>query len=187
MYTNCIRSGCNTLDKVRKENLSAEKAAQFAYHLLPLADLNHERSGMAPRPVLYALIAVGILLVLAACINYINLATAQALQRAREVGVRKVVGSNRLQLVKQFLLETALLTGIAVVIALMLTQLAMPLVNQTLAKQVDMLHLAISVIIHTASHRTSGCSRPHLNAHGYDLKNGQAAHRAANTFKSFSQ
>lgn len=136
----------STLDKVRKENLSTEKAAHFAYHLLPLAELNHERSGMAPRPVLYALIAVGILLVLAACINYINLATAQALQRSREVGVRKVVGSNQWQLVKQFLLETALLTSIAVVIALILTQLAMPLVNQTLAKQVDMLHPAISIL-----------------------------------------
>lgn len=135
-----------TLDEIRKKNLSAEKAARFAYHLLPLQELNHERSGMAPRPVLYALIAVGLLLVLAACINYINLATAQALQRAREVGVRKVVGSNQSQLIRQFLFETAILTFLACVISLILAQLAMPLVNRTLAEQVDMLHPAISVL-----------------------------------------
>ncbi|MCE6991405.1 FtsX-like permease family protein [Dyadobacter sp. CY323] len=147
-----LRQGTNpgqlvtALDEVRKTSLPAEKAAQFAYHMLPLADLNHERSGMAPRPVLYALIAVGLLLVFASCINYINLATAQALQRAQEVGVRKVVGSSQFQLIRQFMLETLMLTVFAVVISLMLTQMAMPLVNQTLAKQVDMLHPAISIL-----------------------------------------
>ncbi|KAA6432698.1 FtsX-like permease family protein [Dyadobacter flavalbus] len=147
-----LREGSNpgqlagTLDEIRKKNLSAEKAARFAYHMLPLPELNHERSGMAPRPVLYALIAVGLLLVLAACINYINLATAQALQRAREVGVRKVVGSNQFQLIRQFLFETAILTFFACAMSLVLTQMAMPLVNRTLAEQVDMLHPAISVL-----------------------------------------
>ena len=136
----------SALDAIRKNSLPTEKAAQFAYHMLPLEDLNHERSGMAPRPVLYALTAIGLLLVLAACINYINLATAQALQRAREVGVRKAVGSNQFQLIRQFMLETAILTCIAIIISLMLTQLAMPLVNQTLATQVDMLHPAISIL-----------------------------------------
>lgn len=147
-----LRDGTNpaklttTLEEVRKKNLPAARAAQFAYHMLPLADLNHERSGMAPRPVLYALIAVGLLLVLAACVNYINLATAQALQRAREVGLRKVVGSSQFQLIRQFLLETALLTVFAVVVSLVLVQLAMPLVNGTLSKQVDMLHPDISIL-----------------------------------------
>ncbi|MCF2489270.1 ABC transporter permease [Dyadobacter sp. CY347] len=147
-----LREGTNpaqlasALEEVRKKNLSAEKAAQFAYHMLPLADLNHERSGMAPRPVLYALIAVGLLLVFASCINYVNLATAQALQRSQEVGVRKIIGSSQFQLVRQFMLETVMLTFFAVIISLMLTQLAMPLVNQTLAKQVDMLHPAISIL-----------------------------------------
>ncbi|MPR36694.1 ABC transporter permease [Salmonirosea aquatica] len=132
------------LDAVRKKHLPPGKAAQFAYHLLPLGELNHERSGMAPRPVLYALIAVGLLLVLAACVNYINLATSQALQRAREVGVRKAVGSSRTQLIGQLLLETALLTVLAVAVALILAQLSLPLVNRTLAAQVEALHPAIS-------------------------------------------
>jgi ABC-type antimicrobial peptide transport system permease subunit len=147
-----LREGTNpgqlaaTLEEVRKKNLSPARAPEFAYHMLPLQELNHERSGMAPRPVLYALIAVGLLLVLAACINYINLATAQALQRAREVGVRKVVGSNQFQLIRQFMLETAILTFFAVIISLMLSQLSMPLINKILAKQVDMLHPDISIL-----------------------------------------
>lgn len=134
-----------TLESIRKKYLPPADAPHYAYHVLPLAELNHQRSGMAPRPVLYALVAVGLLLVGASCINYINLATAQALQRAHEVGVRKAVGSNRLQLLKQFLLETALLTVFAMMMALILAQLSMPLVNGTLATQVDMLHPAISI------------------------------------------
>lgn len=131
---------------ISKKYLPAAEAPRFAYHMLPLADLNHERSGMAPRPVLYALIAVGLLLVGASCINYINLATAQALQRSREVGVRKVVGSNRFQLVKQFMLETAMLTLLSMCLALVLTQLAMPWVNQTLNDQDETLRPSISVL-----------------------------------------
>ena len=134
------------LPAIRQKYLSKDDAAHFDYHVLPLEDLNHERSGMAPRAILYALIAVGLLLVMAACINYINLATAQSLQRSREIGVRKVMGSSRWQLIRQFLLETALLTLVAVLVALLLTQLMLPLVNQTLASQVEMLHPAISIL-----------------------------------------
>jgi len=136
----------STLDVVRKKYLSKGMAAQRSFNVLPLADLNHERSGMAPRPVLYILITIGLLLVLGACFNYINLATAQALQRAREVGVRKVVGSSQLQLIRQFLIETVLITCISVIMALILTQLFMPGVNHILAAQVEMLYPAISIL-----------------------------------------
>ncbi|MGV3559579.1 ABC transporter permease [Larkinella arboricola] len=133
------------LPAIGQKYLTANDRAHFAYQMLPLEDLNHERSGTAPRPMLYALIAVGLLLVLAACVNYINLATARALRRSREVGVRKVVGSTRWQLMGQLLLETALITLAAVVLALLLTQLALPVVNQTLASQIEMLSPEISI------------------------------------------
>ncbi|WP_229599974.1 ABC transporter permease [Runella sp. SP2] len=134
------------LAAVQKKHLPAAQLRNFSYHVLPLTELNHARSGMAPRPILFALMAVGLLLVMAACINYVNLATAQALQRAHETGVRKVVGSNRWQLIKQFMTETALLTFAAVLLALILTQLALPVVNDTLTQQDETLHPNISVL-----------------------------------------
>lgn len=139
------------LSLIRRQYLPAKEAAHFEYHVLPLAELNHQRSGMAPRPVLYALTGVGILLVLAGCINFINLATARAIKRAREVGVRKVMGSTRWQLIGQFMLETALLVVLAMVVALGLTQLCLPLVNQILAHHVDTLRPDMSIIDITQS------------------------------------
>jgi putative ABC transport system permease protein len=76
------------------------------------------------------LIAAFILLI--ACVNFINLSTAQAVNRAKEVGVRKVLGSNKSQLQIQFIAETFLIVTIAVVLAAIITFLALPYVNQLL-------------------------------------------------------
>ncbi|WP_423147750.1 ABC transporter permease [Rubrolithibacter danxiaensis] len=76
------------------------------------------------------LIAAFILLI--ACVNFINLSTAQAVNRAKEVGVRKVLGSNRSQLQIQFLVETFLIVTSAVMLASVITILALPYVNQLL-------------------------------------------------------
>jgi putative ABC transport system permease protein len=77
------------------------------------------------------LIAAFILLI--ACVNFINLSTAQAVNRAKEVGVRKVLGSNKLQLQIQFIVETFLIVTSAVILAAVITTLALPSVNQLLA------------------------------------------------------
>jgi ABC-type antimicrobial peptide transport system permease subunit len=135
-----------TLPVIRQKYLPAEEVAHYDYQVLPLAELNHERSGTAPRPILYALVGIGVLLVMAGCINFINLATARALKRAREVGVRKVMGSTRWQLIGQFMLETTLLVILSMVVALLLTQLSLPLVNQTLATQIEMLRPELSIL-----------------------------------------
>lgn len=76
------------------------------------------------------LIAAFILLI--ACVNFINLSTAQAVNRAREVGVRKVLGSNKSQLQAQFIIETFLIVTIAVLFAAGITLLALPSVNKLL-------------------------------------------------------
>ena len=76
------------------------------------------------------LIAAFILLI--ACVNFINLSTAQAVNRAKEVGVRKVLGSNKFQLRIQFIVETFLIVTFAVILAAVITALALPYVNQLL-------------------------------------------------------
>jgi putative ABC transport system permease protein len=75
---------------------------------------------------------IGILLLVLACVNFINLSTAQAVNRAREVGVRKVLGSNRRQLILQFLGEAALVSCFALLIALAAALLVIPSVNNLL-------------------------------------------------------
>jgi len=75
---------------------------------------------------------IGIFLLVVACINFINLSTAQAVNRAREVGVRKVLGSNRRQLVLQFLGEAAVISCFALFIAVAVVLLVIPAVNNLL-------------------------------------------------------
>lgn len=76
------------------------------------------------------LIAAFILLI--ACVNFINLSTAQAVNRAKEVGVRKVLGSSKSQLQVQFIVETFLIVASAVILAALITMLALPYINQLL-------------------------------------------------------
>jgi putative ABC transport system permease protein len=125
----------STFPAIRQKYLAAQEAKLFDFHALPLSDLNHnpQYGGRAPRPILYALIIVGVFLVIAACINFINVATARAIKRSKEVGVRKAIGSSRGQLVGQFLTETALIALVAVGVALVLAQLTLPLLNNALA------------------------------------------------------
>ena len=72
---------------------------------------------------------IGLLVLLIACINFINLTTARSEKRAKEVGVRKAIGSQRKDLVIQFLSEAFLLTSIALVFAIVLAELAFPAFN----------------------------------------------------------
>ncbi|MEM0962799.1 MAG: FtsX-like permease family protein [Bacteroidota bacterium] len=90
--------------------------------------------------VLWLFGAVGALILLIACINFTNLATARALSRAREVGVRKSLGAARGQLIRQFLSESVLLSVFAILVGLVGTTLALPLFNEALGGSVP-LHL----------------------------------------------
>ncbi len=108
--------------------------------LQPLADIHlysHYGGEIEPNGNIVYLYIAGIiaLLILAiACINYTNLATARSANRAKEIGVRKVAGANRLQLIKQFLGESILLSLLALVLSVVLIELCLPTFNQFVAK-----------------------------------------------------
>ena len=78
---------------------------------------------------LWSMGLIGIFLLIVACINFINLATAQSINRAKEIGVRKVLGGNRFQLMRQFLQETALITFLSLLIGCALVYLCLPLIE----------------------------------------------------------
>ncbi|HTI10629.1 MAG TPA: ABC transporter permease [Puia sp.] len=111
----------------------------WQFRLQPLTEIHFDTryDGYFDKKYHMALFFIGVFLIVIACVNFINMATAQALSRAREVGVRKVLGSLRNQLFWQFITETALITLLAGVLALGLAFLALPELNQLTMSQMS--------------------------------------------------
>ena len=105
------------------------------YLVQPLSEIHFDERfdtytyNTTSRGTLISFEVVAMILVLTACINFINLATAEAVKRSKEVGIRKALGSSRAQLIKQFLGETTLITIISVLTSLALTPLALTYLN----------------------------------------------------------
>lgn len=93
---------------------------------------------IAPPGLLWGLALVGTFLVLIACINFINLATAQSVQRAKEIGVRKVLGSSRKWLAFQFLGETGVIVFLSLLLACIMAELSLPWFRQLLSEPVHL-------------------------------------------------
>ncbi|MBS1934476.1 MAG: ABC transporter permease, partial [Bacteroidetes bacterium] len=127
----------------RKKHLDAGNTTDF-YVLQPLRDIHfNDQYGnyslhTVSKKTLFSLSSIGIFLLVLACINFVNLATAQAVKRSREVGIRKVLGSRRMQLGVQFLGETFVLVAAATVLALGLLAILSPLTEKILSKPVPM-------------------------------------------------
>lgn len=85
---------------------------------------------------LFSIVAVFILLI--ACINFMNLTTARSLKRAKEIGIRKVVGAMRFALVRQFIGEAILFALLAILISILLAKLMLPVFNQLTHKQIQL-------------------------------------------------
>ncbi len=133
--------------------LEPDDAKEIQYELQPLTDLHFDprtenpASRTVSKRMIWAMALIGLFILITACVNFINLATAQALRRAKEVGVRKVLGSSRFQLVRQFLSETGLMTVFAIVLAFVVAYLSMSYVAELLDIKAAALVLFDPVVI----------------------------------------
>lgn len=119
--------------------------ANHGYLLQPLKEIHYQgefgtyRGPTFSKALIAGLSLIGLFLLLIACINFINLATAQAVNRAKEVGIRKVLGSSKRQLIFQFLSETFLITLASVVVAIGIALLMLPMLN-------NLLHISLNLL-----------------------------------------
>ncbi len=119
------------------------KGDYIKYNFMPLKDI-YLRSDMNEAEIVgsiqyvYIFGAIALLVLIIACINYINLATAKAADRAKEVGVRKAVGAHRKQLFFQFISESAIVTFCGFALAFLLASLALPFFNSLTGKTFSM-------------------------------------------------
>src|SRR5205823_9277079 len=82
---------------------------------------------------------IGVFVLLLACINFMNLSTARSEKRAKEVGIRKAIGSLRSQLIRQFFSESLLVVALAFGLSLLLVQLSIPIFNEVADKKLEIL------------------------------------------------
>lgn len=126
------------IDKIYRDR---EKGVEVQFKLQPLTDIHLRSHFMADVPghgnaqyvTVFTMIAVFIVLI--GCINFMNLSTARSARRAREVGLRKVAGAVRVQLIKQFLGESLLISMLSLVVALFIVMLSLPSINDLVGKQ----------------------------------------------------
>ena len=130
---------------IYKESLETEGgelADVFELHLQPMPEIYLTEMPYAPGPQgdinkLYTAGAIALLILIIACINYVNLSTAKSLTRSKEVGLRKVFGANRKRVIIQFVTESILLSLISLLIALVIIESVMPFFNNYLDRELS--------------------------------------------------
>lgn len=139
----------NKVQEIYKAN---EPHLKVAFKLQPLADVHlHSKfmadvAGHGNIQYVYIFIVVGIFVLAVACINFMNLATARSARRAKEVGLRKVAGAVRFQLIRQFLAESSLIACLALVIALAVVYAVLPAFNDLAGKSLSINLLNIKMV-----------------------------------------
>ncbi len=128
---------------VKMEDIDSDEN-YFGYFTTPITDIHlraKTQDGLEPHGnivYVYFFSGIGVFIILIACINFMNLSTARSAGRAKEVGLRKTLGSVRTQMVRQFLIESILYSLIAVVIAIVLNYMLLPQFNLLSGKQLGM-------------------------------------------------
>lgn len=114
-----------------------QEAKEYQFRLQAISDIhfNARLGGYVNKKNLWALSLLGILLIITACANFINLATAKALTRAKEIGVRKALGSFSSQIFQQFIAETTVIVILSVILAFVIILMTLPSLNDLLGVQ----------------------------------------------------
>ncbi|WP_373513495.1 ABC transporter permease [Persicitalea sp.] len=152
----------NAREQLQEAQKNEGQNPRYSFGLQPIADLHLNRAGLdleqgdgiesgvtTSSTLTYSYILLGIvgLILLMACVNFINLSLAGAMKRAKEIGIRKVVGSSRRQVIGQFMAETTLLCLLALVLACVLCAVALPIFNQLADKELSFSFLDNSSLI----------------------------------------
>jgi len=135
-----------------KKNVEEDPTQKTIIRLQPLADMHFNTryqdrySVNISRTVLYTLMGIAAFVLLIAVVNFVNLSTAQSLKRAKEIGIRKVLGSSRYSLIQQFLAEALFITILAALLAALLAPLLFAFLRPLLPGQVQ-LHVSLACIL----------------------------------------
>ncbi len=140
----------NAKEQIEKAKEGMGVSASVTLGLQPISDIHLSESygtdnGLAngsSRTYSYILSAIAVFILVIACINFINLAVAQSLKRSKEIGIRKVVGGTRKQLIWQFLIESFIVSLLAFGIAILLTYTLLPTFNNLSGKKLSLAYLA---------------------------------------------
>ncbi len=135
------------------EEYKAKTGRNFGYFLQPLKKIHLysdieseiEANGDIRHVYIFSIIAVFIMII--ACINFINLSTARSTTRSMEVGMRKVFGSQRRQLIQQFLGESVLFSAIGVFFGMILVEISLPLFERLSGRQIDIQYFSNPIIL----------------------------------------
>ncbi|MGV3601416.1 MAG: ABC transporter permease [Dyadobacter fermentans] len=127
-----------TMAEFRKQGNNLELRLQPLTDIHLHSDFQYDLDVNGDITYVYIFGAVAVMMLLIACINFMNLSTAGSSRRAREVGVRKVMGSEKSELVRQFLIESILLTSIAMVLAILFAVIGLPVFNELSGKNLSL-------------------------------------------------
>ncbi len=132
-------------DEAQRQGVELQLQRLTAIHLHSHFESELEANGNMA--YLYLFGSIALFIVVLACINFTNLATARAIERAREVGIRKVMGAYRRQLILQFLGESVFLCFLAVLLAMVFVELSLPVINRFAGKELAVHYFENSLVL----------------------------------------
>ena len=138
-----------------------QKQVLSALTVTPLQRANLAVWDMIGMPVIAVVSLLSFLVLIVACVNYTNLATAQSLGRSREVGMRKTMGASQLQLLAQFLIESLVIASLAMIVAIAALELMIPLFNNA-RQQESYTRLSENLALAGPYNRAGGPDRGHV-------------------------